>query len=143
YQVLGRDGVPERLLIDAQNPGALFGNLVLTVSASQAAGLNGQYYTAPMANIKSLTIRGSQLDSERLRIGNDVSIETQQATKQLRSIEEVQIFDGALIAVSNYAVPEVWISGLFSVLGGPETVDVTTGLLWTEGTMSGVGTTRL
>ena len=55
-QVLGLDGVGDNITITAQNIG---GNLQLSVNDPNSPTYSGVYYSAPAANITSLTIRGS------------------------------------------------------------------------------------
>ena len=65
----GWPGVPDDLTIDIRNVGGL---LRIRVDGSDPA-LNGYYYEAPAANIRSLTIRGSD-DDEMFTIVGDLGI---------------------------------------------------------------------
>jgi secreted trypsin-like serine protease len=68
YQLLGVDGKREDLTIAAQRNDA---NLDITVSGAGNVALNGVYYSAPLADIRSLTLRGAD-DNEHFQIGGDL-----------------------------------------------------------------------
>src|SRR5262249_49289458 len=70
YQLLGVDGKRENLTIAAVRHG---NNLQIVVRGASNHALNGVYYSAPLSEIRSLTLRGSS-DNERFIIGAGLGI---------------------------------------------------------------------
>ncbi|MCI0637732.1 MAG: Ig-like domain-containing protein [Gemmataceae bacterium] len=123
-QVLGASnqfgGLKDTLTITAKSVGA---NLVLNVSGSGIATLDGDYYSAPRANILSLTIRGSD-DLETIKLEGPLAL-----GPTGNGAITIQPRGGGNTVIIGDAV-----TGNLSDLGGPVTVD--DGLGWAPGVNS-------
>jgi hypothetical protein len=69
-QVLGLDARVDTITITARRNGP---NLELWVEAPNSPTYSGRYYSAPIANISSLTIRGTD-DNETIRVVGNLGI---------------------------------------------------------------------
>ncbi len=72
YQVYGQSVFADDMTITARQ---VDGNLILSVDNGSEPSLDGIYYSAPVANIKSLTLRGSDEDDETFRIVGDLGLQ--------------------------------------------------------------------
>lgn len=70
YQELGVDGMTENLTITARRNGS---NVEIVVGGSADSRMNGVYYSAPLSEIKSLTLRGSD-DNETFVVDGSLNM---------------------------------------------------------------------
>jgi hypothetical protein len=114
YQTLGLTdsplfpGLAENITINVENVG---GNLEIAVTGADIgldatlATLSGKYYSAPAANIKSLTLRGSS-DNETFRIIGDLGISGNVYIDGRTGTNDVVYdFTGATVAPHAYTSP--------------------------------------
>jgi hypothetical protein len=102
-QVYGRSnlvgGGADTIEITAQNVGGFLEIYVSGTGLSADANLSGLYYRAPVANIKSLTIRGTS-DNETFKIIGDLDISGAVSIEGGTGVDEV-IYDDSAVAAAD------------------------------------------